>query len=817
MLYAAPRAGRQPRLSIMEAATVDNKRRLVLVRRDHVEHLVMIGGPSDIVVEPNIIRGRPATSALARSKQLAAQRAHAQNAQIQAAHAQAAQAQAAQAQRPAQLHSTQHPPHGATDRQMPAAIASTSAAAMAAAVLSRPDEAGSPVGQTATARLVPTEQGGEMTERGSQEPPQFKEQPRLKETKEQEADTSEPAVIDPAEAAPIAQAEDKADRETEYTETARHAAELPEVSVPETAEREIPPAESPDSEAQRATEVPGAQQQFEEQPSLADADPAATDTVDDQADPDPMNEEPADPDDLSGTITVASLAAGAAALAAAAGSKSPSDDTATGDIDPTDSEVESAAQANGEFAEDEAKMTSALDPMPVASEEQELLDAVLESVDEAAAIDADVDTDPVEAHEALKEQAESQDSISDPGMMPADIPPAGSFDTQGLDPVDQLDVPTADATSPVVASSKPETSHGADPYADLESDFKRAFETSLRGLKDKVHGEPAQASEDLAPVEPSETMEAPEPTEAPFPAENEIESLTSAVDHLTTESDEQATPSVASQDHGFPAHSAEVELLHSVSPDKLAPDSEIDEESSPAPPEDAGRQDSELPPELAFLDAPANEGSPGQMEEHAPELDAEDDESAAAVASSENEETPVGTGDDEPAPVVRNAEPDFPPEPTPGQNPFPTIPESVRKSVMAAASRAIPPELAAGLADGMDKDVATTTLGDLAQRLEKALSEQSEAQTNDDLPDDTDASDPLPGLASGHEDDDQTNAPNAVEGSDDESDHEPEADEREEGAVIDFNALRREEAEETLEDEMAKLLNDLASDANKAS
>lgn len=47
---------RQPRLSVTDAAVVDDKRRLVLVRRDHVEHLVMIGGPSDIVIEQNIQR-----------------------------------------------------------------------------------------------------------------------------------------------------------------------------------------------------------------------------------------------------------------------------------------------------------------------------------------------------------------------------------------------------------------------------------------------------------------------------------------------------------------------------------------------------------------------------------------------------------------------------------------------------------------------------------------------------------------------------------------------------------------------------------------
>jgi len=51
--------GRMPRLAVIDAAAVDNRRRLVLVRRDNVEHLLMIGGPTDIVVEPNIVRGTP--------------------------------------------------------------------------------------------------------------------------------------------------------------------------------------------------------------------------------------------------------------------------------------------------------------------------------------------------------------------------------------------------------------------------------------------------------------------------------------------------------------------------------------------------------------------------------------------------------------------------------------------------------------------------------------------------------------------------------------------------------------------------------------
>ena len=48
--------GRQPRLAVIDAATVDGRRRLVLIRRDNVEHLLMIGGPTDVVVEPNIVR-----------------------------------------------------------------------------------------------------------------------------------------------------------------------------------------------------------------------------------------------------------------------------------------------------------------------------------------------------------------------------------------------------------------------------------------------------------------------------------------------------------------------------------------------------------------------------------------------------------------------------------------------------------------------------------------------------------------------------------------------------------------------------------------
>ncbi|WP_102959137.1 flagellar biosynthetic protein FliO [Mangrovicella endophytica] len=48
--------GRAPRLAVMDVAGVDQKRKLVLVRRDEVEHLILIGGGNDLVVESGILR-----------------------------------------------------------------------------------------------------------------------------------------------------------------------------------------------------------------------------------------------------------------------------------------------------------------------------------------------------------------------------------------------------------------------------------------------------------------------------------------------------------------------------------------------------------------------------------------------------------------------------------------------------------------------------------------------------------------------------------------------------------------------------------------
>jgi flagellar protein FliO/FliZ len=47
------------RLAIVEVAAVDAKRRLVLVRRDDTEHLVLIGGDSAVVIERGIAAPRP--------------------------------------------------------------------------------------------------------------------------------------------------------------------------------------------------------------------------------------------------------------------------------------------------------------------------------------------------------------------------------------------------------------------------------------------------------------------------------------------------------------------------------------------------------------------------------------------------------------------------------------------------------------------------------------------------------------------------------------------------------------------------------------
>lgn len=50
-------ARRKRRLAVVEALPIDGRRRLVLVRRDEVEHLLLIGGGSDLVVERDVDGG----------------------------------------------------------------------------------------------------------------------------------------------------------------------------------------------------------------------------------------------------------------------------------------------------------------------------------------------------------------------------------------------------------------------------------------------------------------------------------------------------------------------------------------------------------------------------------------------------------------------------------------------------------------------------------------------------------------------------------------------------------------------------------------
>ena len=64
--FSSKRLAAANRLAVVDAAAVDGSRRLVLIRRDNVEHLLMIGGRTDIVVEPNIVRAAAREPALAR-------------------------------------------------------------------------------------------------------------------------------------------------------------------------------------------------------------------------------------------------------------------------------------------------------------------------------------------------------------------------------------------------------------------------------------------------------------------------------------------------------------------------------------------------------------------------------------------------------------------------------------------------------------------------------------------------------------------------------------------------------------------------------
>jgi flagellar protein FliO/FliZ len=54
----AAKGGRQRRIGVVEVQPLDAKRRLVLIRRDGVEHLLLCGPGRDLVVETGIAGGQ---------------------------------------------------------------------------------------------------------------------------------------------------------------------------------------------------------------------------------------------------------------------------------------------------------------------------------------------------------------------------------------------------------------------------------------------------------------------------------------------------------------------------------------------------------------------------------------------------------------------------------------------------------------------------------------------------------------------------------------------------------------------------------------
>ncbi|HPG02506.1 MAG TPA: flagellar biosynthetic protein FliO, partial [Rhodoblastus sp.] len=55
-IRASSNRGRQQRLGVVDTHDIGAERQLIIVRRDNVEHLLMIGGPNDVVIEPAIVR-----------------------------------------------------------------------------------------------------------------------------------------------------------------------------------------------------------------------------------------------------------------------------------------------------------------------------------------------------------------------------------------------------------------------------------------------------------------------------------------------------------------------------------------------------------------------------------------------------------------------------------------------------------------------------------------------------------------------------------------------------------------------------------------
>jgi hypothetical protein len=53
-------SGTTKRLVVVDKAQVDGKRQVIIVRRDNVEHVIMTGGPQDLVIESGLAAPQPA-------------------------------------------------------------------------------------------------------------------------------------------------------------------------------------------------------------------------------------------------------------------------------------------------------------------------------------------------------------------------------------------------------------------------------------------------------------------------------------------------------------------------------------------------------------------------------------------------------------------------------------------------------------------------------------------------------------------------------------------------------------------------------------
>ncbi|MFQ5774577.1 MAG: hypothetical protein ACE5GS_08680 [Kiloniellaceae bacterium] len=54
----APSRGKAPRLAVVEVKVIDSRRKLVLLRRDGCEHLVLLGPNQDLLVESGLPAAR---------------------------------------------------------------------------------------------------------------------------------------------------------------------------------------------------------------------------------------------------------------------------------------------------------------------------------------------------------------------------------------------------------------------------------------------------------------------------------------------------------------------------------------------------------------------------------------------------------------------------------------------------------------------------------------------------------------------------------------------------------------------------------------